>query len=89
MQSHNIFVHPCSNSKCRGIGQMLHARHCVLCDHENLFYDPEINVDPAYNNIAQDMLTKLHLFKSNGGEAPSFGTVSPRQKDPEIIKPLS
>lgn len=78
MEPHNVYVHKCNNSKCRGYGQMLHARNCVLCSQENPFYDQKMTVDPQNDAIVRDMLQKLEHFKNKGGKAPSFRNVSPR-----------
>ena len=66
---------------------MLHARNCVLCGHDNLFYDNTMTVDPQNDAIVRDMLAQLHHFKMKGGKAPSFNNVSPRQEIPELYIP--
>ena len=55
----NIYVHRCNNNKCHGMGQMLHAQKCVLCNQNNYFYDETIIVDRQNDDIVRDLLIKL------------------------------
>ena len=50
MEADNIYFFPCS--RCRNPGQMLHLQQCVLCEHQNLFYDPELRVNEKKSRIA-------------------------------------
>ena len=64
---------------------MLHLSKCVLCNKRNSYYDDKLEVDPSNSEIVEDLLKKLNEYlKKDGVEVPTFDTVSPRSKVPEL-----